>query len=66
MRVHLPTYMGGDEVELQTDGLSNDEEIVGWIDEHGTILSSKANIRIGDVVTVEGSEIAALIMMRDI
>lgn len=65
MKLHLPTYMGGQEVELETDGISDNEYVAGWIDEFGTITSSKANIVIGDIVQVKDSELAALIIKRD-
>lgn len=66
MKLHKPTYLGGEEVEINTDGLSPDEEVVGWINDYGTIISSKANVRIGDIVEILGEEGAVLIMMRDI
>ena len=64
MKLHKPTYLGGEEVEIDTDGIGNDEEVVGWIDEYGTVISSKANIRIGDIVSFTNGEGAVLIMKR--
>jgi hypothetical protein len=62
MRLHLPTYLGGRAVELDTDGLSDDEQVVGWVDEYGTIMSPKVNEQIGDIVATTNSEWSALIM----
>lgn len=68
MKLHVPTYMGGREVELDTDGISENEYVAGWIDEWGTITSSVANVIIGDIVQVMGGGLiaeAVLILKRD-
>lgn len=62
MILHLPEYLGGHTVEVMTE-LAVNEQIVGWVDEYGTIISSKVNKRIGYLVPVENSEIFALVMV---
>lgn len=62
MILHLPEYLGGHTVEVLTE-LAADEQIVGWVDKYGTIISSKVNQRIGDLVPVENSEMYALVMI---
>jgi hypothetical protein len=65
MKLHLPTYLGGYEVELNTDGISDDEVLIGWVDEYGTIISSRANVRIGDLVSIEDNDLSALILTKE-
>ena len=65
MKLHLPTYLGSMEVEIDTDGIDDNEEVIGWIDEMGTIRSSKANVIIGDVVAVKHSEYSVLVMRKN-
>jgi hypothetical protein len=62
IKLPLPTYLGGNEVELETDGISSNEQVIGWIDEYGTIVSSKVNVVIGYLVSTEDGEYSALII----
>lgn len=64
MKLHLPTYLGDYEVELSYP-LADDDEVVGWVDEYGTITSSKINQRIGDLIPTENSEWCVLVMRKD-
>ena len=64
MLLHLPEYLGGQTVEVMTE-LAANEQIVGWVDEYGTITSSKVNKRIGDLVPIENSEMYALVMVNE-
>lgn len=66
MKLHLPTYLGGYEVELIGEDLEADEEVIGWADEYGTITSSKANIHIGDLISTEDTEWSALVLKKNI
>lgn len=50
LKLHLPGYLGGYEVEFEGEPLADDEEVVGWADEYGTITSAKVNKHIGDLV----------------
>lgn len=63
MKLHLPTYLGGDTLDLNTE-IDADEHIIGWINDLGTIYSSRVNVIIGDIVVSEQGQWAALILKR--
>jgi len=65
MSVHamLPDHLGGYEVELNANSIDSDETIIGWVDEYGTITNKKGE-RIGDLLSVEHHECAALVMKK--
>jgi len=64
--MRLPDFLGGHEVVLETDGMSENEVLVGWIDEHGTIMSESTGQIIGDLVSVKDHEITALILKKGV
>ena len=64
MRIDAPRHLGGNSVELETDRISENEKIVGWIDEYGTVTDNNGNI-IGDMISVKDYEFAALVMKEE-
>lgn len=61
MQWQLPAHLGGDTVELETDGMAEGERVIGWMDDQGTITDNDGRI-IGDLVLIEGRDIQALVM----
>lgn len=59
----LPEHLGGHPVELEMEGLKEDEAIVGWMDEYGTITNRKGE-QIGDVITAKDNEVQAIVLRR--
>ena len=61
LKLHAPTFLGGGEYDFNTE-VQDDEEVVGWVDDLGTIYSSKTHVIIGDLCVSKQGNWAILIM----